>query len=214
MPASTENLINDQGIKRANAVRYFQLFLLVLAAGAIYPLLYLRQNFEITILSTFNITVQDLSDYYSTLGVIYLLCYVPSGWLADKFSPRKLITFSLALNGCLGLWFAAIPGKDVLPWIFAGWGISAGLTFWASLIKGVNLLALEHEKGRFFGVLDGGRGLVEAMLATIAIGIFSIAVSSGEKTDAQALTYVIYLYSFICLLLSLVVFIFISNDGS
>ena len=41
--------------------------------------------------------------------------------------------------------------------IFMAWGIAAGLTFWASMLKGVKMLAQKNEQGKFFGILDGGR---------------------------------------------------------
>ena len=69
---------------RPDLKRYFQFTLLLLAAGAIYPLLYLRQNFETPILDAFQISSSDLGNYYSMLGVVYFLCYLPSGWLASS----------------------------------------------------------------------------------------------------------------------------------
>lgn len=80
-----------------NSKRYFQFLLLLLAAGAIYPLLYLRQNFETSILEVYQITTIDLADYYSMLGVMYFVGYLPSGWQTDRVSPRLLVTFSMAV---------------------------------------------------------------------------------------------------------------------
>ncbi len=79
--------------------RYGQLSLMILAGGAVYPLVYLRQNFELTLLEAFGISGVDLRDTYSLLGAIFVLTYIPSGWLADRFSPRSLLTFSLAATG-------------------------------------------------------------------------------------------------------------------
>ena len=76
--------------------RYFQLGVLVLASGGIYPLLYLRQNFEVSMLEAFQITNTQLGQCYSMLGVLFFLSYLPSGWLADRFAPRTLLTFSSA----------------------------------------------------------------------------------------------------------------------
>ena len=188
--------------------RYFQFTLLLLAAGAIYPLLYLRQNFETSILEAFQITTSDLGDYYSMLGIMYFLCYVPSGWLADRISPRLLVTVSMAGTGALGLWFATIPSKEVLVYIFMAWGIAAGLTFWASMIKGVKMLAHKDEQGRFFGILDGGRGLVEAVLATVAIAIFAYAVETEGLSNTLALKQVIYMYSWTCIAIGVLTFLF------
>ena len=68
--------------------RYVQLGVLTLAGGAVYPLIYLRQNFEVSILESFGITIAQLGQCYSLLGVIFVVTYLPSGWLADRVSPR------------------------------------------------------------------------------------------------------------------------------
>ena len=73
--------------------RYIQLALITLAGGAIYPLIYLRQNFEVSILESFGITLTQLGQCYSLLGVMFVVTYIPSGWLSDRFSPRWLISF-------------------------------------------------------------------------------------------------------------------------
>jgi len=119
----------------------------------------------------------------------------------------------MAATGGLGLLFASIPSAEVLPYIFLGWGIAAGLTFWASLIKGVKMLAGKGQQGRFFGILDGGRGLVEAVLATIAIAIFAYSVESNGETTTVALQQVIHMYSYSCLALAVVIFLFFKNNG-
>ena len=74
-----------------------------------------------------------------------------------------------------------MPSFTALQIIFAGWGIATGLTFWCALIKATALLAEPHEQGRFFGILDGGRGLVEAILATIAVACSRYGSTSQGK---------------------------------
>lgn len=174
--------------------RYLKLSVLVLIAGNIYPLIYLRQNFEVSILTSFGISSTQLGQMYAMLGVLYVLTYLPGGWLADRVAPRILMSFSLAFAGVLGVWFSTMPSFTSLVIIFAGWGIAAGLTFWAALIKATNLLAKPHEQGRFFGILDGGRGLVEALLATLAVAIFAYSTNSLGQDTPDALRKVIYLY--------------------
>lgn len=193
--------------------RYFQFAILLLAAGSIYPLIYLRQNFETTILETFQITSAELGNYYSMLGVIFMVCYLPSGWIADRFSPRILLTFSMALTGLLGLWFATIPDKSALYWIFFGWGISSGLTFWAALLKGVKTLARSDEQGRFFGALEGLRGLIEAVLATAAVALFSYSVNVKGLSASATLPSVIMLYVYNCFAVALLCLIFLRQKG-
>jgi MFS family permease len=194
--------------------RYIQLMLLVLAAGAIYPILYLRQVYQPTMLEVFHITDSQLGYLYSSLGTIFLLSYLPSGWLADRIAPRLLICFSLIATGLLGLLYSTAPSFHVLMLIFGGWGLSTGLTFWAAVIKRVTMIAGSHEQGRFFGLLDGGRGLIEAMLATIAITLFAWFTQTKGEPVAVGFRVVVYMYAFLCIALGLLLALVKDPQGS
>ncbi|MEM5315416.1 MFS transporter [Paraburkholderia sp. JHI869] len=180
--------------------RYVQLLLLVLAAGGIYPLRYLRQVYQTTMLDVLHIDNAQLGYLYSVLGIVFFVCYLPSGWLADRVAPRLLICFSLIGTGVLGLWYSTAPSFHALLVIFCLWGVTTGLTFWASVLKRVRMIAAANEQGRFFGLLDGGRGLVEALLATAALALFAAATGSG-RGETVGLRHVIYMYSFTCIAL-------------
>ena len=185
---------------------YSQLALIVVAAGAIYPLLYLRQNFELSILEAFSITQTQLRYCSSMLGIIFMVTYIPSGWLADRFSSRKLLSFSLLATALLGLWFSTMPSYSSLLVIYGAWGVATGLTFWSAHIKLVAMLANKDQQGRFFGILDGGRGLVEALLATFAIALFAYILSQDAGATKMALQQVIYLYVAVLLVVSPLVY--------
>lgn len=190
----------------ANFRSYSQLALIVVAAGAIYPLLYLRQNFELSILEAFSITQTQLRYCSSMLGIIFMVTYIPSGWLADRFSSRKLLSFSLLATALLGLWFSTMPSYSSLLVIYGAWGVATGLTFWSAHIKLVAMLADKDQQGRFFGILDGGRGLVEALLATFAIALFAYILSQDAGATKMALQQVIYLYVAVLLVVSPLVY--------
>ena len=193
--------------------RYLKLTFLIMAGGAIYPLLYLRQNFEMTLISTLGISLTELNVAHSILGAAFVLSYVPSGWLADRFSPRSLLTFSVTMTGVVGFWYASIPAPEWINVIYGLWGLTTGLTFWAALIKGCSLLAPDDQQARFFGLLEGGRGLFEALLATIAVAWFAYAVSSLGAIDEGAMVQVIYFYSTVCLLIGALLW-FVLDESS
>ena len=192
--------------RSANFRSYSQLALIVVAAGAIYPLLYLRQNFELSILEAFSITQTQLRYCSSMLGIIFMVTYIPSGWLADQFSSRKLLSFSLLATALIGLWFSTMPPYSSLLVIYGAWGVATGLTFWSAHIKLVAMLADKDQQGRFFGILDGGRGLVEALLATFAIALFAYILSQDAGATKMALQQVIYLYVAVLLVVSPLVY--------
>lgn len=192
--------------------RWRQLVVLILAAGAIYPLLYLRQNFEGAMLEAFRIGPAQLGRCYGMLGVLFLVSYLPSGWLADRIQPRLLLTISLLGTGLLGLWYWTLPSFPALLAIFAGWGITTGLTFWAALIKQTNLIASSREQGRFFGLLEGGRGLFEALLGTLAVALFAWSLSTLEQGTVGALRQVILMY--VAALFLIAVLVWFAVDGA
>lgn len=201
-------------MKEGNLRRYFQFFLIVLAAGAIYPVIYLRTNYQVTILEVFNLTQPQLNNFYSMLGMAYVIGYIPSGLIADKVSAKKLIAISLLGTSLCGFWFAQVPGNGSVNAIFFLWGIFSVFTFWSAHMKIVKMLAKESEEGRFFGILDGGRGVVEALMASIGLALFAAILGNGESlADKQsAIVSVVYLYSAIVLVVAVLIILFVDDD--
>lgn len=194
--------------------KYFQFFLVVLAAGSIYPLIYLKGGYQETILQVFNMSNAQLNSMYTILGWVFVFGYIPSGILSDRFSAKKLLAMSLFFTGLGGLWFAQVPNYEFVMVIFAVWGFFSVFTFWSAHMKIVKLLATEKEQGTFFGILDGGRGVVEALLASLALFIFSgILGSSIEVVDKRAaLIAVIYMYSAVLIVTSVLIWFFVQDD--
>ena len=179
--------------------RYLQLLLLIIGSGTIYPVVYMRQNFEGSMLETFDITRAQLGECHSILGIVFFLTYLPSGWLSDKLPTRWLMSLSMAGTGFLALWLSTAPEFAQIKLIFIGWGITSGLTLWGALIKGTSLLAPHDQQGRFFGLLESGRGLVEALLASIGLAVFAYFLNSVGTGTSGALTAVIWFYGLVAI---------------
>jgi len=194
--------------------RYFQFLLIVLAAGAIYPIMYLKTNYQETLLEVFNISLQQLNTIYSFLGIVWVIGYFPSGLLSDRFSAKRLLSISLFGTAAGGLWFAQVPSYTNVVIIYCIWGVFSVFTFWSAHMKMVKLLASQEEEGRFFGILDGGRGVVEAVLASIALMIFSgIMGNSTDIADKRsAMVAIIYMYSIVLIVIGILVTIFVADD--
>jgi sugar phosphate permease len=203
--------MNAPDAETSRFARYAQFALLVLAAGALFPIMYLRQNFEVSLIEALHITASDLGDLNFILGAVVAVSYIPSGILADMVQPRLLMSFSLLVVGALGFWMSTYPSLLSLKIIFFGWGIAGGLCFWASMLKAVKLMAASSEQGRFFGILDGGRGLVEAILASIAILMFR-EMSTPQDAATLRMTPVILLYSSTAMLLGALVFFVVKDN--
>jgi sugar phosphate permease len=197
-----------------NLKRYFQFTLIVLAAGAIYPIIYLKTNYQVTLLQVFNMSLPQLNTIYSVLGIVWAIGYFPSGLIADKFSAKWLISVSLFGTALGGFWFAQIPSYNHVAIIYGIWGLFSVFTFWSAHMKMVKLLASKEEEGRFFGILDGGRGVVEALLASFALYIFTkVLGSSTNLVDKRAaMVSIIYMYSIVIFVIGVLVTIFVEDD--
>ena len=149
------------------------LFTLMVAAEAIFFLPFvIARIFRPTMLEIFAITNWQLGVAFSAYGVVAMLAYFPGGPLADLFAPRKLMTFALAATAIGGLVMAMVPSLNVLRWLYAYWGLTSILLFWAAMIRAVRRLGGVNFSGSAFGLLDGGRGLVAAGAASIAVYLF------------------------------------------
>jgi MFS family permease len=197
-----------------NAKRYFQFFLIVLAAGAIYPVMYLRTNYQETLLQVFGITLPQLNNVYSILGIVWAVSYFPSGVICDKISAKFLLSISLFMTALGGFFFAQMPPYGLVVVIYVVWGIFSVFTFWGAHMKLVKLLSRREEEGRFFGILDGGRGVIEAALASVAIAIFAVILGNSDSLELKtsAMRAVIYMYSFLVLAVAILVTIFVGED--
>lgn len=180
---------------------------LILAGESIYMLPYMRKSFQTSMEATFGLSSFEVGTLNALFGVLALICYLPGGWLADRVSARRLLTVSLLGTGLGGLYMATVPGYAGLLVVHAFWGVFAILTFWAALIKATRLWSGSGEQGRAFGILDGGRGIVGAALASIAAACFGLS-SSVES----GLVAVIVVYSAASMLAGVAVWFVVPDD--
>jgi sugar phosphate permease len=169
---------------------------LCLSGGIIYLLPYLREVYYIPLQKALSLSNTQLGVLMSVLGTTSLLSYFLGGWLADRISPRKLMSLSLVLTGIAGLYFASFPSYKVSIAIHGFWGVSTALTFWAALIKATRNWAPGTEQGRAFGILESGRGIAEAASSSILLAVFAKLGS-----ESFGLSWVIILFSILDLLL-------------
>jgi hypothetical protein len=89
--------------------------------------------------------------------------------LADKFAPGKLMSVALFTTGLGGLYMTTIPNPAGMKFLYGFWGITTVLLFWCAMIKATRALGGKDVQGLTFGVLDGGRGLVAAVMGSSAV---------------------------------------------
>lgn len=151
---------------------YISIILLSLSGASIYLLPYLRWSYYDAVMDASGLNNTQFGITMSIYGIFAMIFYTPGGWLADKFSAKKLLSISLLGTGILGFWFASFPGYAAQIIIYALWGILATLTFWAALMKATRRLGAEEVQGRLFGFVEGGRGILTTIISFAALFVF------------------------------------------
>jgi len=95
--------------------------------------------------------------------------------------------------------------------LYAFWGLTTIFLFWAALIRATREWGGEKLQGSAFGILEGGRGLAAAVIASVSVAIFAsllpvdvISASLVQKTEA--FKYVILFVSIFTLIVSVLVY--------
>lgn len=163
------------------------IFSLICAGEAIFTLPYhVTRFFRPTFLEVFDLTATELGVAQSAYGVIAMVAYFFGGPLADRFEPRKLLAGSLWATALGGLYLATFPDVTGVMLVWGFFGLTNILLFWAALIKVTRSWGGDDQQGLAYGLLDGGRGLLAAVLASL--GVFAFASAFPLGYDSATLT--------------------------
>lgn len=160
-------------MNKATIKKYGTLLLLACGAGFIFQLPYIRETFYIPIQNAMGLTNEQMGALNGWYAIIATPAYFLGGIVADKFSPKIMLTFSFISTGLLGLWFSTFPGYNASRIIFALMGFTTVLTYWSSVIKAVRLLGSSEEQGRLFGLQEGLRGFLNAGLVFVMAAVYA-----------------------------------------
>lgn len=179
---------------------------LIIAGEMVFGLpFHTARFFRPTFLDVFGFTNTQLGDLFAVYGIVAMLAYFPGGALADRFSARFLLTASLVATAVGGVYMATIPGAVPMAALYGYWGVTTIFLFWGALIRATRDWGGTDAQGMAFGVLDGGRGLVAAGIASLSVAVFAglmpdaVSAASDQERRAAFQT-VILVYSLITLI--------------
>jgi nitrate/nitrite transporter NarK len=190
-------------VKFSTAQRFMFMLGLILAGEAVFALpFHVARFFRPTVLEVFALSNTELGAAQGVYGILAMLAYFPGGPLADRFSARKLLALSLWSTAAGGIYMATFPDYVGALLLWGFFGVTTILLFWAALIRATRDWGGDDEQGRAYGLLDGGRGLLAAVLASIAVVCFGLLFPEGYRAATfeekkEALRAVIYGYTFV-----------------
>ncbi|UPL08122.1 Inner membrane protein YihN [Pseudomonas sp. IsoF] len=171
-----------------NKAKWLRFLILILGGGTVYKLANLKDAFYVPMQEFMGLSHTEIGLLLSANAVIATALFVVGGLLADRFETRKLIPLGLIGTGCLGVYLATFPPFSSLLIVFSLLAVCADCLFWPSLLKAIRNLGNDQEQGRLFGLLEGGRGVVDTLVAFAALGVF-VAMGSGENGLKSAILF-------------------------
>ena len=174
---------------------------LVIAGEMVFGLpFHIARFFRPTMLDVFGFTNTQLGDIFAIYGIAATLSYFPGGALADRFSARRLLTSALVATAAGGLYMSTIPGAAEMAVLYGYFGVTTIFLLWGALIRATREWGGDASQGVAFGTLEGGRGLIAALVAGAGVLLLAFympgdaSLASDEERRA-ALRSVILLYS-------------------
>lgn len=199
--------------------RFLFMFALIVAGEAVFALpFHLTRFFRPTVLDVFSLTATELGAAQGIYGILAMLAYFPGGPLADLFPARKLMAVSLWSTAAGGLYMASLPDYKGALLLWGFFGVTTILFFWAAMIRATRNWGGHYNQGRAFGLLEGGRGVLAALLASMGVLSFTLtfpdgyAIASFAQKEA-ALRQVIYGYTLVTAAAGVLVWFAITDEN-
>ncbi|MBO3697935.1 MFS transporter [Roseivirga sp. E12] len=194
------------------------LFTLMLIGEAVFLLPFVvTRVFRPTFLKVFDINNLELGTAFSLYGIVAMTSYFLGGPIADKYSPKKLLIVSLLMTSLAGLVMAFIPSLATLTLLYCFWGLSTILLFWAGYVKAIRKFGGENTQGRSYGLVDGGRGFVAAVIASSSVLLLdaflpSVVESATIDELSSALSKIIFVFCGVVAASAVLVWYVFPND--
>lgn len=195
-------------MKPFNKAKWGRFALLVMGGGTIYKLANIKDVFYIPMQEHFGLTNTEIGALLSINSIVATALFVVGGYLADRLQTRTVISLGLVGAGVLGLYLSTFPSYNQLFILFAMLAVCSDCFFWPALLKSVRQLGDSQEQGRMFGFLEGGRGVVDTLVAFSALGLF-VALGSGAGGFRAA----IILYAVIDMAIGILLFFLLRNPA-
>lgn len=194
-------------MEKSNFHRWLTLAIISISGGVSFDLAYLRYIYQIPMAKFMGFNNTEIGLIMSTFGITAIILYAPSGIIADKFSHKKMMTFSMIATGLLGLLMAVYPPFWVMILIQVAFAVTTILLLWSVSIKAASLLGNHDEQGKIMGWMEGLRGVGVMALAVFSMWVFSLFAPDNPSS----LKAVILIYSAVYILLGILCWFFVTD---
>ncbi|MCM1992188.1 MFS transporter [Oceanirhabdus seepicola] len=185
---------------------WITLLILALAGGLVYKIPYIGYSYYDAIVEALGVNNTQYGVLTSAFGWASFVCYFPGGWIADRFSPKALLSVSFISMGCLGLFYSTFPSYNMVLLIHIAYGAIVCLTYWSVAIKAVRLLSTGGDLGKMFGFWEGGK-----QISGLVISYSALAVFAKFNEAKLGITTIIIIYSVVLISVGVALLFLLKN---
>ena len=180
--------------------------------SSMYLLPYIKYIFYDAIVEATGFTNTQIGFLLSIYIVASIICTLPSGWLADKFDPKKLLVISGIGHTIVSFLALLVIRNYTMSLVcFFLMGITSLLAFWSPVFKAVSLAAPPEEQGKYYGLFEGFNGIGSMVFNFGALWVFG-RVTGGSVAGLKAV-YIFYACSSLVATL-MVLFLYKADDSA
>ena len=179
--------------------RFFLLVLVSIGSSIIYTPVYLQYVFEDplgkALIASGGATTDNVTTVMGTLLSAYaitaLVCYLPSGIVADIVRLRTLSWLGFGITALLTFWYAMFPSLTTIRLLFVAMGISTILIWWGIRYKLVRLISDEDGYSRNIGMSYAFYGLAGLILGFFNSWLVTHLASQGDIIPMRVLLFIL-----------------------
>nr|WP_223209572.1 MFS transporter [Campylobacter coli] len=127
-------------MQNAKPIRWFTFIVLVIGGGTVFKLSSLKDAFYVPMQEFMNLSNTQIGLALSVYGIVQTVGNFASIYIADRFSKKILIPFSLICVGLVGIYISTFPS---FYGILIAWGLLSlfgEVVYWPVLLKAIRLL--------------------------------------------------------------------------
>lgn len=152
-----------------------------------YDILYLVTVLYVPFQEAFDLTNTQIGSLLAINSGASVACHMVSGWLCDRFSPKKCLAAAVFASSLTAFWMAAMPGYGTLKIVFV---LLISVNFvWVPYIKCMRMLSRSIGSGRAFGTAAMIEAAVSGILFFVPVMLMGNRIAEKENFSRLILVF-------------------------
>ena len=191
---------------RQKLKQYSALIATGMSAGAMFSLPYMRDTYFVILRESLGFSNTEMGYLLSIYAFAFLIIGIPCGYLADRYSAKKLLVLCSALTGLGGIYYSSLPSLFMCMGIFCIWSFTTTM-YWPVMAKVARIADAGDSSGKSVGIIESTRAMTYA-----GMGFLSIPLFTWLGSDTAGVQGVIMMYSVLLVAIALFCFFIMDED--